>query len=292
MFYEEWPLIFFTLLGQLAAGTFILLTAGRLYLEKHAPKADHSSWFQKSTLSIAGVMVLAIVMSAFHIGTWSNMLYMIANVGSSWLAREIVFAGLFLAMVVAVWLTERAGRSMKVLHYLTSAVGIACVYAMASVYATTIIPAWSHVNTYFAHFGTMFVLGVLGAGLCFILFRRDEAGSPEQVGLMKRLAFAGAAAVILQLVVLPVYLTGLADGGAAGTATLNILFAGHTWTMVLRWGLTLAGGVLLLYSLFRYSERIYTKVPAQIYTAVIFVIAGEFVGRYLFYLTGIPTQIG
>ncbi|MCE7792931.1 dimethyl sulfoxide reductase anchor subunit [Salipaludibacillus sp. CUR1] len=290
MFSQEWPLIFFTLFGQLAVGTFIVLMAARFVLKRNG--ITDLRWLNPSLLALTVLMAVAIVMSMFHLGSISNAFYALSNAGSSWLAREILLAGVFLALLVATYAISYTQKSIDVISWVTAAAGIATVYAMASVYVTTIIPAWMHVNTYLAYFGTTVIYGVVGAGLCFMVFGRKEFFTSHYVSFMKKAGFVAAGAIIVQLIVLPVYLTSLAGGAPAAQMSLNLLFENHAWTMLLRWLLTIAGGGLLIYSFYRYADRLTKHIPAFIYVAVALVLIGEFTGRYLFYISGIPMNIG
>ena len=290
MFAQEWPLIFFTLLGQFAAGTFIFMMVARYQLKTRG--MTEMKWVSKGLVSLMGIMGVAIILSMFHLGSVSNAIYTVMNLGSSWLSREILFAGLFLGMLVLTYLLERMNKPLGIVSIVTGVVGAGAVFTMASVYATTIIPAWTHLNTYVGFFGTMIVFGAIGYGMMVALFDRTSMAKEPYVLFMKKAAFAAAAAIVVQLVMVPVYLTGLAGGGPAAQSSLAVLFDGNVWLMVSRWLLTIVGGALLVVSFYKARDQVATKIPAFVYVAVGFILVGEFAGRYLFYLSGIPMNIG
>lgn len=250
------------------------------------------NWVSKGLITLMGIMAVAIVMSMFHLGSVTNAMYTVMNIGSSWLSREILFAGLFLGMLVLTYLMERSNKSLGIVSIVTGVVGAGAVFTMASVYATTIIPAWTHLNTYVGFFGTMIVFGAIGYGMMVALFDRKSMAKEPYVLFMKKASFAATAAIVVQLVMVPVYLTGLAGGGPAAQSSLAVLFDGNSWLMVSRWLLTIVGGGMLIMSFYKYREAVSTKIPAFVYVAVGFILVGEFAGRYLFYLSGIPMNIG
>ena len=69
MFAEEWSLILFTLLTQLAVGVFILLTAVRVSLVKENENQLAAKLTDKGFLAAGILMALAMVISLFHLGT-------------------------------------------------------------------------------------------------------------------------------------------------------------------------------------------------------------------------------
>lgn len=290
MFAQEWPLIFFTLLGQFAAGTFIFMMIARYQLKTRG--MTDLKWVSKGLLTLMGVMAVAIALSMFHLGSLGNAIYTVMNLGSSWLSREILFAGLFLGLLFLTYMFERAEKPLGVISVITGVAGIGAVFTMASVYATTIIPAWTHLNTYVGFFGTMVVFGAIGLGMIIRLYDPSSLDKEQYVLFMKKASLAAVAAVIIQLVMMPVYLTGLAGGGPAAQMSLQVLFDGNVWLMISRWLLTIVGGSLLIVSFYKARETISVKIPAFVYVAVAFILAGEFTGRYLFYLSGIPMNIG
>ncbi|WP_280769692.1 dimethyl sulfoxide reductase anchor subunit family protein [Salipaludibacillus daqingensis] len=292
MFYQEWPLILFTLLGQLAVGTFLLLMIARTVLSKKDNQGLSRQWTKNGFLAVAVTMAVGIGLSMFHLGAISNAINTLSNFGSSWLSREIVFSGMFLALVGATFLMDHYKKNITAVGWITAVVGIVAVYSMASVYTTTIIPAWSHVNTYVAYFGTTMVYGIVGVIACMLLLSKGQKLQPSCLTFLRYLSIAAMVVVILQLAFLPAYFTSLAGSGIAGQASLQLMFDSYAFTMVLRWLLTLAGGGLFLFVFYRFAGNLSTKTPALIYLAISLIVIGEFMGRYLFYAAGIPMQIG
>lgn len=95
MFAEEWPLMMFTLISQLAIGSFIMLACVRLFLTKQEG-ATASKFTNPGFKAVGALMVLSLIFSLFHLGTPTGAYRSILNLGSSWLSREILTAGGFL----------------------------------------------------------------------------------------------------------------------------------------------------------------------------------------------------
>jgi len=292
MFYQEWPLILFTLLGQLAVGTFLLLMIARTVLSKKDNQGLSRQWTKNGFFAVAVTMAIGIGLSMFHLGAISNAINTLSNFGSSWLSREIVFSGMFLALVAVTFLMDHYKKNIAAIGWFTSAIGLVAVYSMASVYATTIIPAWTHMNTYMAYFGTTFVYGIVGVIACMFLLNKGRKLESANLTFLRYISLVGFVVIILQLAFLPAYFTSLAGSGIAGQASLELMFESYSFTMVIRWLLTLIGGGLFIFIFYRFAENMTAKTPSLIYVAISLIIVGEFMGRYLFYAAGIPIQIG
>ena len=290
MFAEEWPLMMFTLISQLAIGSFILLVLVRSMLaKKDAPSAKRLTNF--GFLTVGPLMALALIFSLFHLGTPMGAFRSILNLGSSWLSREILTAGGFLILWFVTYRGYQKDNAGSTLGWITSLVGLAAIFSMASIYGNSVRPAWDNVNTYVGFFGTTFALGSLGAA-CFIAYgARGSVLSEETIALLKRVSLIGAVAVILPLIYLPVFISGLGSGVSAAQASSQLLSGSYAFTLVARGVLSLIGAGLLYYGLGKAAS---TKlIPTNlIYLAFFMVVIGEFIGRYVFYASAVSIMIG
>lgn len=287
MFAEEWPLMFFTLLTQLAVGSYLFFVIIRTFSGSDSNLAVNAT--KKGMFLIGPIMLLALILSVFHLGDPFGAYRSILNLGSSWLSREIVFAGGFFFLWIVSYLMERKGNWSKAVGWITALVGLGAIFSMASIYATSVKPAWTDVNTYFAFYGTTIVFGA-AASIIAVLFSKEEK-SDRLISLLKGIGIAGIAAVIIQLVYLPVYTSGLlTDGGEAGMASVAILKESYGIASIIRWLLTVTGLAAIGWALYR---RMDARNKSFVYAAaLIFVLVGEFLGRYIFYGTGVSMFIG
>ncbi|WP_260472012.1 DmsC/YnfH family molybdoenzyme membrane anchor subunit [Bacillus salinus] len=68
MFAEEWPLILFTLLSQLAVGTYIFIVIIRS-LNKNIDRQLSINVTKQGLFLVGPVMFIALILSVFHLGT-------------------------------------------------------------------------------------------------------------------------------------------------------------------------------------------------------------------------------
>lgn len=134
-------LVIFTLLGQCAAGMVIFICF---------QKKDKIllSWVAALILALAALASLGHLSAPFS--SWRTL----ANVGSSWLSREILCCILFGAAIVAHALFQRAW-----LCWLAAILGIIFVYVMSKVYIIPTEPAWDSSITFWYFLATSLLLG-------------------------------------------------------------------------------------------------------------------------------------
>ncbi|WP_048600912.1 dimethyl sulfoxide reductase anchor subunit family protein [Rubeoparvulum massiliense] len=288
MFREEWPLMMFTLFTQLAVGTFIILFLIRYLLDKHGNKALAAQLTNQGFLLVWPVMGIALILSIFHLGSPGIAFRAISNLGSSWLSREILFAGLFFALTVVSWYLYKKGQGGHMIGLITAIVGLIAVYSMSSIYAAAVKPAWSNLNTFICYYGVTFTFGPLAAIALVTRAMKENADQQVHV-LLKKMSYISLIAILIQLVYLPIYLTSLSQGGTTAVASLQLLSDSYSFQMFLHWILTVVGSILCIYTLVKKNP---IKAQSLLYVAFLCVIVGEFIGRYVFYASGISIMIG
>lgn len=290
MFAEEWPLMMFTLFSQLAIGSFILLVLVRSLLAKNdAPSAKRLTNF--GFLAVGPIMALALIFSLFHLGTPMGAYRSILNLGSSWLSREILTAGVFFVLWFVSYKAYQKENAGNTLGWVTSLVGLAAIFSMASIYGNSVRPAWDNANTYISFFGTTFALGSLGAASFIAYAAKGRALSPETSALLKKVSLIAVMAVILPLIYLPVFISGLGSGEGAAQASAQLLSGSYAITLVARGALSLIGAGLLFYGLSKAGTA--KTIPTNlVYLALVMVVIGEFIGRYVFYASAVSIMIG
>lgn len=287
IFAEEWPLMTFTLLSQLAIGTFLVLMLVKASTGQKDAQTTKALKF--GFTAVGPITLLALLFSVFHLGDPLGAPRSILNLGSSWLSREILTSGGFLALWFAFWWLSRKGKESATLGWVTALVGLAAVFSMASIYSSSILPAWDNLNTYIAFFGATLAMGVLcAAGV--IVFGLKGTSSVNLAKSLKNLAYLGAAAVVLPLAYLPVFISSLNGGGSAAEASVQIL-TGSMGMLAGRGILSVVGAMLLIAALNKGSKG-NTISTSIVYLALALVVAGEFIGRYLFYAVGVSPMIG
>lgn len=287
MFAEEWPLLMFTLLMQLAVGSYIFFviirTVNRRENEPESIKAT------KLGMTLIGpIIIVAFILSVFHLGTPYGAYRSIGNLGSSWLSREILFSGIFFGLWFIGYLTELRGKWSEVLGWINSIVGIMVVIAMASIYSTSILPAWSNVNTYFSFIGTTILFGSVSSVI--VVLTSKEVKTSRMISVLKVIGIIGAIAIIFQLVYLPFYKTAISASGAAGLKSATLLSSKYLYATIIRWVVSIVSLGLIFYCLFKRLQKV--QMYPLFLVALSFILVGEFMGRYIFYAIGVPIFIG
>ncbi|MBP2019438.1 anaerobic dimethyl sulfoxide reductase subunit C (anchor subunit) [Symbiobacterium terraclitae] len=281
---SEWALILFTVLAQASIGAFLLLT----WLRQRNQEPGRDPVYRKSVAVLVALAAVALLASLFHLGRPALALTALRNLGTSWLSREIFFTGGFFVLLVASQLLESRPGLRRAVDWLAALAGVLAVISMAAVYSTTMRPAWQGWGTYVAFAGTAVLMGLgLTAGL-LTFFGRTEGGMSSDVQQLTALAVV---ALVAGLVAYPLYLASLGTGGPEAQASLQLLGSRYAALLAVRWALTLVGGAVPLVLTWR---RLAAGAAAAglVYTAAVSLLAGELVGRYLFYATGVQIGIG
>ncbi|MDA8228408.1 MAG: dimethyl sulfoxide reductase anchor subunit [Desulfitobacterium hafniense] len=289
MFAEEWPLMMFTLLSQLAIGTFIVLMIVRSLLGDKSTAAKLTNFGLKA---VGPIMALALLLSFFHLGTPTGAFRSILNLGSSWLSREIFTAGgFFVLWGLTVYTLKKEGAGNGI-GWLAVLAGVAAIFSMASIYNSSIRPAWANTHTFIAFFGATFVLGYAGAVAMIGHIMKGQNIPSEGMASLKKAGYLAIAAAIIPLVYLPVYLGSLNGGGEAAQASGQLLTNSYLFPLILRWVLSLAG-VFMFVNLVNKQSKGARMLPAgAVLISLALVLVGEFIGRYVFYASGISIMVG
>ena len=210
MFAEEWPLLSFTLLTQLAVGSYIFFVIIRS-LKKKVDNNLGIKVTKRGMFLVGPVMLVALIFSVFHLGDPFGAYRSILNLDSSWLSREIIFSGAFFALWIVSYYLDRKGAWNQIVGWITSIVGLGAIFCMASIYATSIKPAWTDVNTYLAFYGTTILFGAVASMIAILLSKEEKTEGLKSI--LKGIGLVGLGAIVVQLIYLPVYVAGLSVNG-------------------------------------------------------------------------------
>lgn len=166
MGWHEWPLMVFTVLGQIVVGAFgfiaLALIGGRM-------DAALTRRVQMSMFFLWVLMGIAFVASVMHLGSPLRAFNSLNRIGSSALSNEIAVGSLFFALGGFYWLLAALQRLPKSLGNLwllaATLVGLGFVYVMCRVYAIDTVPTWNNPYTPLNFVMTMLIGGPLLAYL-------------------------------------------------------------------------------------------------------------------------------
>lgn len=275
--WHEWPLVLFTVLGQCVAGALIVsglcwFTAKDDAARKHIVRSMFFLWV------VMGVGFLASVM---HLGSPLRALNSLNRVGASALSNEIASGSLFFAVGGIWWLVaflDKMPATLGKIWLLVSMIlGVVFVWAMTNVYQIDTVPTWYNGYTTTAFFMTVLLTGPLFAALLL-----------RVVGVSFNAAtFATISVLGLLICVAVIVLQGMSLGAIhSSVQQANSLVPDYGILQVWRIMLLTAGLGCWICPLIRRKD----PHIAGLALGLILVLAGELIGRGLFY--GLHMTVG
>lgn len=250
---DIWSLVIFTVMAQCAVGLSLFI----------ALDGDGRHSAVRQTWVCIGILMVGTLISLTHLSQPFISFYSITGAASSWLSREILFAGLFGAAMLAGMLFR-----LPVLRWLASAVGLVFVFMMGNVYRIPNQPQWNSWLLPVGFFATSILLGGVAKLLLDMIEDRHDAQAQRR-GILSWLPPVIALAVIARLLVL---LLRFSQPGHAftreGSAHAVLLMAGALGLMCLyrvaarftdgreanRPPVSFLGGAALLFALIAVAE--------------------------------------
>ncbi len=193
MLYEA-PLVAFTVLAQTAVGAHLTVNA----FEKFGkPPRVTEPRMNIARFAILVVMGLGFLFSTTHLGSPLRAFNALNRVGSAALSNEILTGASFLSLAGLYWLLTilKIGSEgvRKIVNWLSIAVGVIFMFAMANVYQIETVPAWYSPMTTVAFWFTVVTSGLMfGYTLINVLDVTAEKTN-------RRLMWAGVSLIALNL---------------------------------------------------------------------------------------------
>ena len=273
---NELVLVLFTLFGQASVG---LMAADQVASRKtRLAGSNVLPW-------VLGGMGVALAIAFCHLGSPLTAYRAVVNVGTSWLSREVLFAGLFLAMVGICYRWQRRGVQRKLMRRIRWAavfIGALCIFSMACVYTNSAVPAW---ETYYTHIAFYSTAVIFGCALHVALSWREHGNQ----GLQLVPVVLIACAVVMQLVGVVPYLMVLASGPPAAQQSLR--FLARLWPVLACSQLLALGGLGAMVGFWQtYRQKPLQVANRWLYGALLAFVLATGTGRALFYACGVlPT---
>ena len=302
---REWALILFTILTQMAVGSFLVLGFVHFFAKRKAGEVEADNMSDRVLFAVGVVLILGMLASLFHLGNPANAYRAVSNLGMSWLSREIlslvlclVFGGIFLIMQ---WRKIGSIAIRNAIAWIAAICGIALVFSMANLYMLETQPTWNSLATVVSFFVTTLLLGLLAIGSALVanyayLRRKAPDCADAQCDLLRGairwIAIASIVLLGIEFVMIPLYMGSLANNGGVALKSLSMLVGELSIVMVLRLALAFLGAGIFSVFLYKYAnspgrEKIMGNL---VYGAFALVLIAEILGRFLFYAT--QTQIG
>jgi formate dehydrogenase iron-sulfur subunit len=259
----HWPLVVMTVLTQLSVGAFAAIWVLQLL--------SRSTGLGVAALTSLVVSGLALSASTLHLGRPLYAYRALKMWRRSWLSREVLlftaFSVVAFVYAVVLWMRWPFGPAIGAFTVL---LGFAGVTASACIYCVPSRPAW---NTPFTL--VQFNLTALALGPLFA-----AAAGTGSAGL---LTVAAAVMAGTELVVLALrFFRMIASDTVELQASAQLLSSKLSRLLVVR-GVLLAIGAIVL--------PLLTRHPVALVAACATAVAGELVGRYLFFVSAVPKHM-
>lgn len=263
---KHWTLIVFTIFVQAAIG--IMVFAGISYvLQKDLLN-------EEVIILSGGLAVAGIVVSMLHMGRPLRAIGTFVNWKTSWLSREIFFTSIFTIVTVITALLivfNVANYALTTLLILVAGItGLLAVCAMAFCYITSSVPAWQHPAIAIEFYSATLSMG----GVLFVILGGGQSTTHQHV-----YAFIVSLAVALQAVAMVRYYLDLGANNAAAKQQSIKVLRKKSLVLTGKW-LFLLGGAYMFVD------------GGLMEIAVLLVILGQIMGRYLFYEVEAEPRIG
>ena len=267
--HPHWPLIVMTVLTQLSVGALAGIWLIGL--------AHGSSSLRVPAMLSLAVAMLALGASTLHLGRPVYAYRALKMWRRSWLSREVllfsIFAGFACMYAAALWM-RLAGSAY--LGAGTALAGVCGIFASAQLYRVPARPAWNSLNTTAEFFFTALLLGPLFA----LSIPAFSVPGSVHIWPMRVVAVAVSCGMMQNLILRILRLSQSSVFELKASAKL--LSSTLAPLLLVRIGLALVAGILLPLLSHHWAVNA---------LALIFAIAAEVIGRYLFFVSVVPKNI-
>jgi len=286
-------LVIFTLCLQAAIGIAVFAGLTKLFVK--------DSVLKPAVLAAAVLALVGLLASLMHLGRPLSALGSLAQVGSSWLSREIWFSGIFTVLIVVaallIYFKPSAKSATDALTILAAIVGLVDIWAMAAVYTSSSVPVWQHSSVYIEFYVAAITMGAA----IFLALSFKEALKIKMTTVL-----VVGIAVMFQVVAMLLYYIQMGASASLAVQQSLALLSGMSGLLSLKWFLILLGVGLLFFSGQKASLKvaggqaaIETAATAEgalgfnLYAvAAALLVIGQLAGRYVFYASAIVSTLG
>lgn len=272
MGWNEWPLMFFTVISQTALGAFwccalVLLFGTRL-------TSEQKQRLSRQTFFVWAMMIAAFAISSIHLGSPWRGINVLIRVGQAPLSNESLFGGIFTGLGVLYWLLCWRRIGDKILRNILLLILVVCsigfIWNVIRFYMMPTVPTWDTLLTPAAF---MLTTVICGTAFACILFSRAGIVENNAKALL-RWATLGAGCAVLVVIAQSASLPAI----QSSIQKASELSPDYGILMVFRFVLT-GLGLALWYSLVR--RRNYHVFPYVI--CLLMLMVAEWIGRGVFY---------
>jgi anaerobic dimethyl sulfoxide reductase subunit C (anchor subunit) len=281
---SEWQLVFFTILTQMAVGTFALWGIPALLIPTPNPFSE-GQYPAVLLVLVLGLLVLGSLSAISHLGRPSHALFSVANLRSSWLSREALLGSSVCLVVLLLSVRRFSGAPYTVLDLLFilagMIAGLTLVYGISRLYMLRTVPAWNNPGTPTAFFTTTFLLGtVANTTLWILLVSWDDAYAADDIVLSKLVLISTLLILLfsgLQVGIFIFQAIYLNSQGGVAADSIRSLWVNLRAVLIWRYVTALVGTGILVITL------VFWTPPLFLLLAFGSLLVSEVLGRFLFY---------
>jgi formate dehydrogenase iron-sulfur subunit len=261
--HPHWPLVFMTVLTQMAVGAIASMAACQAFARIPVARVPAAV--------VVLIALFALGASTLHLGRPVYAFRALSMWRRSWLSREVLLFSLFAIAAIGyaaeLW---RASPFSATCGAVAAALGIAAVFASARLYKVAARPAWNSMHTFLEFYLSVALTGTLLAATFL----------PAAAAVLSRAASCAAALLAAQQMwkIFSLLRSPAFELRASGELLFYPLFPRFAARV-----LCLAAVALAALFLRKYAWAL----PACLCAA----IAGEILGRYLFFVSVVPKNM-
>jgi formate dehydrogenase iron-sulfur subunit len=268
--HAHWPLVVMTVLTQMSVGAFVTT-----WLLQMLGAPSRLGITAITSLMVSG---LALTASTLHLGRPVHAYRALKMWRRSWLSREVLlftlFSGVSGGYAAMLWFGITGSAWVGLL---TMVIGLAAVFASASIYRVPSRPSWNSPHTIAEFLVTAGVLGPLFAAAA-------GAGTPRWLAIGAA-TMAGAQFALVALR----WLRCMASDSLELNGTARLLSTVLARHVVWR-GVLLAAGAIALPLIAVLGLPAVPYLPAM-GAGLALALGGEILGRYLFFVSAVPKHL-
>ena len=277
--WHEWPLMVFTVLGQCVVGGFIVMA---LALMTGVPERTQQQRVHWAMIVLWVLMGIGFIASVLHLGSPLRAFNSLNRIGESALSNEIASGSVFFAVGGFWWLVTVLGKMPqalgKIWMVLTMILGVFFVWMMCRVYMIDTVPTWYSAYTPLSFFLTMFIGGPLLGYLLLRVAGVTGWGMRVLPAISLLAVLASSVVVMLQGMELATIQSSIAQASALVPQ----------FGALMSWRLLVLVAALVCWIVPQLKGG--QASPAVLAFAFVLVIAGELIGRGVFY--GLHMTVG
>ncbi|MEK6672791.1 MAG: DmsC/YnfH family molybdoenzyme membrane anchor subunit [Nitrospirota bacterium] len=291
----EFSLVLFTVLSQMAVGVVVFLLFTRLTRKEEAVTADFTTLTQQVVFISLALIIVGGLASLAHLGQIARAYRALFLNLSSWMGKEALFLGLFsLSLVVYAGRLMRGGSPNVGLEFVAAVTGILGILSSSLVYAVlNSVPSWNNVFSILFFILTFVLTGasLFGTIIAYKLSSGQDGVKSLAQNYMKSFAALLMPVLIAAMLVTFGYIFYLGSRGPEATSSMNSMLGNFFfWLRVI---VGFLGPIFLIAALKKLIKSGETaKAASYVYGVFILLLAGEVLGRILFFSSSVMHTIG